>query len=139
MTSRKTQSRNRVAANGDRGETQHRGRPLARRPKTQFQPNPNGKSQSIKDFHCVQSSKPSTMPRLAKSRSAMATVTETTNEILYSLNKPKDFILAIVEFLDSDQHRVHYLRRPFRREPDFGVTSVNYDFAELLEKAEAPR
>jgi predicted nuclease of restriction endonuclease-like (RecB) superfamily len=27
---------------------------------------------------------------------------------------------------------VHYVRRPFRREPDFGVTSVNYDFAELL-------
>ena len=25
-----------------------------------------------------------------------------------------------------------------RREPDFGVTSVNYDFAELLARAEAP-
>jgi hypothetical protein len=24
---------------------------------------------------------------------------------------------------------VHYVRRPFQREPDFGVTSVNYDFA----------
>ena len=23
-------------------------------------------------------------------------------------------------------HRVHYLRQPFQREPDFGVTSVNY-------------
>jgi hypothetical protein len=30
--------------------------------------------------------------------------------------------------------RVHYVRRPFQREPDFGVTSVNYDFAELLAK-----
>jgi len=28
---------------------------------------------------------------------------------------------------------------PFRREPDFGATSVNYDFAELLERGEAPR
>jgi hypothetical protein len=49
-------------------------------------------------------------------------VTVTKNEILYSLNKPEDFILGIVEFLDGDQHRVHYVRRPFHREPDFGVT-----------------
>jgi hypothetical protein len=67
------------------------------------------------------------------------TITVTRNEILYSLNKPDDFILAIVEFLDGESHRVHYLRQPFQREPDFGVTSVNYDFAELLSRAEAPR
>jgi SNF2 family DNA or RNA helicase len=67
------------------------------------------------------------------------TITVTRNEILYSLNKPDEFILAIVEFLDSDTHRTHYVRRPFRREPDFGVTSVNYDFAELLVRAEKPR
>ncbi len=66
------------------------------------------------------------------------TVTVTRNEILYSLNKPDDFILAIVEFQGEDRHQVHYLRQPFRREPDFGVTSVNYDFAELLARAEAP-
>jgi hypothetical protein len=68
-----------------------------------------------------------------------ATVTVTRNEILYSLNKPDDFILAIVEFIDGDSYRVHYIRRPFQREPDFGVTSINYDFAELLARAEAPR
>jgi hypothetical protein len=68
-----------------------------------------------------------------------ATITVTKNEILYSLNKPEDFILAIVEFSDSDNHRTHYLRQPFQREPDFGVTSVNYDFAELLSRAGAPR
>ncbi len=67
------------------------------------------------------------------------TITVTRNEILYSLNKPGDFILAIVEFLDVDEHRVHYLHRPFQREPDFGVTSVNYDFAELLARAEVLR
>ncbi len=67
------------------------------------------------------------------------TVTVTKNEILTSLNKPEDFILAMVEFQDCDTHRVHYLRRPFQREPDFGVTSVNYDFAELLARAEEPR
>ena len=67
------------------------------------------------------------------------TITVTKNEILYSLNKPEDFILAIVEFLDGDNHRVHYVRRPFHREPDFGASSVNYDFADLLARAEAPR
>jgi superfamily II DNA or RNA helicase len=71
--------------------------------------------------------------------SGAATITVTKNEILYSLNKPDDFILAIVEFLDGDSHRVHYVRRPFQREPDFGVTSVNYDFPELILRAESPR
>jgi len=71
--------------------------------------------------------------------SGAATITVTKNEILYSLNKPDDFILAIVEFLDGDAHRVHYVRRPFQREPDFGVTSVNYDFPELILRAESPR
>jgi hypothetical protein len=63
------------------------------------------------------------------------TITVTRNEILYSLNKPDDFILAIVEFLGGDTHRLHYVRQPFQREPDFGVTSVNYDLAELVAKA----
>ncbi len=67
-----------------------------------------------------------------------STVTVTRNEILYSLNKPEDFILAIVEFTSDDTHRVHYLRQPFQREPDFGVTSVNYDFSELLGRTQAP-
>ena len=70
--------------------------------------------------------------------SGASTVTVTRNEILYSLNKPEDFILGIVEFLDDGGHRVHYVREPFKREPDFGVTSVNYDFAELLARAESP-
>jgi hypothetical protein len=68
-----------------------------------------------------------------------STITVTRNEILYSLNKPEDFILAIVEFTGDDSHRVHYIKQPFQREPDFGVTSVNYDFAELLVRAETPR
>ena len=65
-------------------------------------------------------------------------ITVTRNEILCSLNKPDDYILAIVEFLDEAEHRVRYLRRPFQREPDFGVTSVNYDFADLLARAVDP-
>src|SRR5207247_8629329 len=70
--------------------------------------------------------------------SGAATITVTKNEILYSLNKPEDFILALVEFLPDEVHRVHYVRHPFQREPDFGVTSVNYDFAELLARAGEP-
>jgi hypothetical protein len=66
------------------------------------------------------------------------TITVTRNDILTSLNKPDEFILAIVEFMDGDKHRIQYVRRPFRREPDFGVTSVNYDFTELLAQAEEP-
>ena len=34
------------------------------------------------------------------------------------------------------RHRVHYLRQPFQREPDFGVTSVNYKLDELISRAE---
>jgi hypothetical protein len=69
--------------------------------------------------------------------SSADTITVTRNEILYSLNKPDDFILAIVEFI-GEGHRVHYIRRPFHQEPDFGVTSVNYSFGELLVRAEGP-
>ena len=71
--------------------------------------------------------------------SGSETVTVTKNEILYSLNKPEDFILAIVEFGNDGDHTLHYVRQPFQREPDFGVTSVNYDFAELLRKASPPQ
>ncbi|UZX16389.1 helicase-related protein [Thermus sp. PS18] len=67
------------------------------------------------------------------------TITVTRNEILTALNKPDDYILAIVEFLEEGSYRVHYIRRPFRREPDFGVTSVNYNLGELLTRAEDPR
>lgn len=66
------------------------------------------------------------------------TITVTKNEILYSLNKPDDFILAIVEFLGDGDHRIHYLRKPFHREPDFAVTSVNYKLDELISRATQP-
>jgi hypothetical protein len=45
----------------------------------------------------------------------------------------------MVEFIDAGSHRIHYLRCPFQREPDFHVTSVNYSFPELLARAESPR
>ncbi len=70
--------------------------------------------------------------------SGAPTITVTRNEILYSLNKPEDFILAIVEFHEVGGPSVLYLRQPFQREPDFGVTSVNYDMAELVARGTAP-
>lgn len=88
------------------------------------------------------------------------TVTVTKNEILTALNKPEDFILALVQvpnakdFNEGDVWEikdeggsysnvpegciVRYIRRPFAREPDFGVTSINYDLIELLDRAGEP-
>ena len=68
-------------------------------------------------------------------------ITVTRNEILYGLNKPDDFILAIVEFIDEGNEQVHYIRNPFA---DSGVTtafketSVNFSFDNLIRHAEAP-
>lgn len=67
--------------------------------------------------------------------SGASTVTVTRNEILTALNKPEDFILAIVE-VDEDRAVPYYIRKPFQREPDFGVTSVNYSLSELLQRAQ---
>lgn len=64
-------------------------------------------------------------------------VTITKNEILTGLNKPEDFILAIVE-VDGSEARPRYVRRPFNKEPDFGAESVNYSLKDLLDLAEEP-
>ena len=65
-------------------------------------------------------------------------VTVTRNEILYALNKPDDYILALVLLDRVGQHTVHYVRRPFGGEPDFNETSRRYALAGLLERAEVP-
>jgi hypothetical protein len=65
-----------------------------------------------------------------------ATVTITKNEIMTALNKPENFVLAIVTVEDGKAGQPRYVRKPFLREPDFGVTSVNYDLKELLRKTE---
>lgn len=60
------------------------------------------------------------------------TVTVTKNEILTSFNQPDKFILAIV-FIEGDKaEKPHYIRHPFKQEPDFGVTSINYNINELM-------
>jgi hypothetical protein len=69
------------------------------------------------------------------------TVTVTKNEILYSLNKPEDFILAMVAFDAGGSHEVRYLRRPFHEKgvtTDFAGATVNFPFAQLLAEAAPP-
>ena len=66
------------------------------------------------------------------------TVTITRNEILTALNKPDAFILAVVEVEGDAARAPRYVRRPFALEPDFGVTSVNYDLGDLLARAQPP-
>jgi len=39
----------------------------------------------------------------------------------------------------DEKQSLHYVRHAFRREPDFGVTSVNYDLADLLVRSEEHR
>lgn len=70
--------------------------------------------------------------------SGAVTLTVTKNEILTALNKPEDYVLAMVEFISPTEHRVRYLRKPFQREPDFSETTRNYMFQELLARSEEP-
>ena len=63
------------------------------------------------------------------------TVTVSKNEILTGLNKPEEFLLAIVEVDGAHTHTV-YLKKPFRNPPDFTATSVNFDIADLIRNAE---
>jgi len=89
------------------------------------------------------------------------TVTVTKNEILTALNKPDNFILALVQvpadrnFPAGDVFKVktsagsyavpgegcgvRYVREPFQREPDFGASSVNYQWRELWERGCEPQ
>lgn len=69
------------------------------------------------------------------------TVTVTKNEILYSLNKPDDFVLAMVAFGADGSHEVRYLRRPFHDKgvtTDFAGATVNFPFTQLLAEASPP-
>ena len=72
------------------------------------------------------------------------TVTVTKNEIITALNKPNNYILAVVEVptseesTEGDNANVYYLRQPFQKEPDFGVTSVNYNLKELKQRGQKP-
>lgn len=66
-------------------------------------------------------------------------VTVTRNEIITSLNKPDDYILAIVQVSSEFVHEPRYVWRPFDVEPAFGVRSQTFDMKHLLAKSEGPR
>jgi hypothetical protein len=66
-------------------------------------------------------------------RKDATTVTITKNEIIYGLNLPEQFIVALA-FVDGKRVEVHYVQNAFRFEPDFGVTSINFNVKDLLTK-----
>ena len=67
------------------------------------------------------------------------TVTVTRNEIITALNKPDDFILAIVSVENGFAHEPRYRWQPFVTEPSFDTVSINFNLKELLEKATSPQ
>jgi len=71
-------------------------------------------------------------------RAGAVTVTVTRNEILYGMNVPEQYILAVVEIEDGQARSPRYVYNPFGEEPYFGVTSVNYNLKELLTRSETP-
>jgi hypothetical protein len=64
------------------------------------------------------------------------TVTVTKNEIFESWNQGSKYHLAIVLVGEDDSvDGPHYVPHPFKEEPGWGVSSVNYDLKALLERA----
>jgi len=64
------------------------------------------------------------------------TVTVTKNEIFESWNQGIKYHLAIVLVGEDDTiDGPHYVPHPFKEEPGWGVSSVNYDLKALLERA----
>jgi hypothetical protein len=64
------------------------------------------------------------------------TITVTRNEMLYCRNKPEQYHLALVLFLPNDKHQVYYLQNPFEKEPDFAISSANYEIDKLIRQAQ---
>ncbi|NWF79202.1 MAG: DUF3883 domain-containing protein [Chloroflexi bacterium] len=68
------------------------------------------------------------------------TVTVTRNEILVALNKPEEYVLALVAVPPhgGSMPVVRYVRRPFTREPEEFAESVTYRWEELWARGEMP-
>lgn len=66
------------------------------------------------------------------------TVTVTKNEIFESWNQGAKYHLAIVLIGEDDSiDGPHYISHPFKEEPGWGVSSVNYELRALLQSAHA--
>jgi len=63
------------------------------------------------------------------------TIMVTRNEIITSLNKPDDYILAIVQISDDFVNEPRYVLQPFDVEPAFGVTAQQFDLNHLISKS----
>ena len=63
----------------------------------------------------------------------------TRQEVITSLHEPDKFILAIVQVGDGYVKEPRYVRNPFSQEPEFGVTAIQVNIKNLLERAEEPR
>ncbi len=63
------------------------------------------------------------------------TVTVSKNEILTALNKPNEFILAIVEVDGDDTHTV-YLHHKFKENPEFSTDCVTFNIQNLIADSE---
>jgi superfamily II DNA or RNA helicase len=67
------------------------------------------------------------------------TVTVTKNEIFESWNQGVKYHLAIVLVGEDDTiDGPHYVPHPFKEEPGWGVSSVNYDLQALLQRSQTP-
>ena len=66
--------------------------------------------------------------------------TVTRNEILTALNKPDQYILALVEIAEDDSAEVRYLGQPFagKEEAFFDLTTANYDWPKLWGRGSKP-
>jgi superfamily II DNA or RNA helicase len=63
-------------------------------------------------------------------------VTVTKNEILTALNKPEDYILALVFFGPDGKGKPRYLAKPFDQEPDFTTSNVTFRIKDLMASIE---
>jgi len=66
------------------------------------------------------------------------TIMVTRQEVITSLHEPDKFILAIVQVENGFAREPRYVRRPFTQEPEFGVTAIQVQMKQLLERSEAP-
>ena len=62
------------------------------------------------------------------------TITLSRTQLLTALNAPDTWWLAVVETDGEQALRIHYLRNPVTREPEFGVTSISFDLKQLTRK-----
>jgi superfamily II DNA or RNA helicase len=71
-----------------------------------------------------------------KGRAADAdTVTITRNEMMVAVNEPEKFVLALVQ-VGTVESTLHYIRRPFDREPQFGEAAASFRVVDLIGRAE---